>query len=43
MEVGRSFEMTFTTPPSALLPYSSDAGPRTTSMRCAVSGSIDTE
>ena len=30
---GMSFEITFTTPPNALFPYSSDAGPRTTSMR----------
>jgi hypothetical protein len=40
--VGMSPEMTFTTPPRALLPYSSVAGPRTTSMRCAVSGSMVT-
>jgi hypothetical protein len=42
MALGMSFEMTLTTPPNALLPYSSDAGPRTTSMRSAVRGSIDT-
>ena len=41
MVVGMSVEMTFTTPPSALLPYMSDAGPRTTSMRLAASGSME--
>ena len=33
--------MTLTTPPNALLPYSSDAGPRTTSMRSLAPIGVD--
>jgi hypothetical protein len=39
---GTSSRTTLTTPPSALEPYRSDIGPRTTSMARAVSGSIAT-
>ena len=40
--VGMSPDITFTTPPIAALPYSSDAGPRITSMRSALFGSATT-
>jgi hypothetical protein len=40
--LGTSSRTTFTTPPSALLPYRSDMGPRTTSIRRAVTASMAT-